>query len=100
MKLLRSFSTNQWRLLRGISQGSSILCHTCSIYLLLLRYPQFRKEMSYSLGQEKDHLSQQFEKRLNAEISSATGADKIVLLDFKEGLHQTVLYDIKTYKGF
>jgi len=56
--------------------------------------------MSHSLGEEKDQLTQQFEERLNAKISSATGAEKIVLLSFKEGLQQTVLYDIKTYPGF
>ena len=29
--------------------------------------------MSHSLGEEKDQLTQQFEERLNAKISSATG---------------------------
>ena len=34
-----------------------------------IRYPIFRKEMTCSLGQEQDHLTQQFERDLNAKIS-------------------------------
>jgi len=55
--------------------------------------------LTYSSGQEKDHLTQEFERHLNANISLATGAEKIVLCKFKEGL-QHILYDINTYPGF
>ena len=79
-----------------------------------IRYPTFRKGMTCSLGQEQDHLTQQFDRDLNAKISSATGrmytwcsrnldfllgAEKIVLLEFKEGLHHAILWDITTYPG-